>query len=480
MDLMLAGYLLDPASDCHQVEEALRQCIGMELAGRETLIGKGKRQVSWEMVDAGWGRRAVEFAIRTILAVGGRAHHRSIFARKNYFYPDLPKGYQITQYDRPLGTGGSVSINLPGHTKEIKLRRIHLEEDAGKSLHPENGGEHTRLDFNRCGVPLIEIVTEPEIGSPKEAHAFLKKLRQIVQYLEVCSGDMERGAMRCDANISVRPEGGSDMGTRTELKNMNSIHAVEQALVYEIERQIGILREGKEIVQETRLWNETTKRTESMRGKEESEDYCYFPEPDLPALEIESAVIENIDRQLPELPDRRRMRFIREYGIPDYDASVLTESKLVANYFERAAETVPDKKLLSNWIMVEVLRVLNEKSIGIEQFTVPPTALAELITSIGSGDITGAVAKEIFNDMVDTGRSAAVIVREKNLRQISDRGRLSEIVAAVLKREARQVEIYRAGKTRLFEYFGGQVMKSTGGRANPERVRKILKEMLDG
>ncbi len=425
-------------------------------------------------------RRAVEFAVKMILAVGGRVNHHSLFARKNYFYPDLPKGYQITQYDRPLGTGGSVRIDLPEYFTEVTLRRIHVEEDAGKSLHPESGETYTRLDFNRCGVPLIEIVTEPEIASPQEAHAFLKKLRRIVQYLGIGSGDMEKGALRCDANISMRPKTGSDLGVRTELKNMNSIHAIEKALAYEIERQTGILRQGNEIIQETRLWNETTKQTESMRGKEESGDYRYFPEPDLPPLIIALELIESIGRQIPELPDRRRERLAQDYGIPDYDATVLTESKPIADYFEQVAATVTNRRLASNWIMVEVMRVLNEKNIGIEEFSLAPEALAELITFIESNAISGSIAKEIFNEMVDTGRPAAVIVEEKNLRQISDENKLTEIIDAVLMQEAQQVELYRGGRTRLFDYFIGQVMKTTGGRADPELVRRILKEKLHG
>lgn len=424
--------------------------------------------------------RAVEMAVKMILAVGGRVNRQSLFARKNYFYPDLPKGYQITQYDQPLGAGGSVRIDLPEYTKDIPLTRIHLEEDAGKSLHPEHGENGTRLDFNRCGVPLIEIVTEPDIASPEEAHAFLRKLRQIVQYLEICSGDMEKGALRCDANISIRPETGSDLGVRTELKNMNSIRAVERALKCEIERQTVMLRQGHEIIQETRLWDETTRQTEPMRGKEESEDYRYFPEPDLPPLIVPPDLIENVRRQIPELPDRRRDRLVQDYAIPDYDAAVLTESKAVADYFERLASSVTDAKIAANWVMGEVLRVLNEGNITIDEFAVAPEALAELVNLIVSNVITGSVAKEIFDEMVDTGLSAGVIVDEKNLRQISDDNRLTEIVDNVLRQEAQQVELYRNGKTRLFDYFVGQVMKASEGRANPELVRRILKEKLDG
>jgi len=425
-------------------------------------------------------KRAVEFAVKMILAVGGKVNPVSVFARKNYFYPDLPKGFQISQYDRPIGTGGSIRIDLPNYSKEIAITRIHLEEDAGKSLHPEQGEEHTRLDFNRCGVPLIEIVTEPEISSPEEAHAFLKKLRQVVQYLEICSGDMEKGALRCDANISIRPISDPDMGVRTELKNMNSIHAVERALLYEIQRQTDLILRREEVTQETRLWDEGTKRTESMRGKEESEDYRYFPEPDLPSLIIAPDLIEEVRQRIPELPDRRRERLAQDYGIPDYDAAVLTESKPIADYFENVAAHVTDAKAAANWMMVEVLRVLNEGNITIQKFALAPESLAELVDLVVSNVITGAVAKEIFNEMVDTGRSAGVIIEEKNLRQISDENQLIEIVDAVLGQEATQVDQYRNGKSRLFDYFVGQVMKATGGRANAELVRTILKEKLHG
>ncbi len=425
-------------------------------------------------------KRAAAFAVKMILAVGGRVNRQSLFARKNYFYPDLPKGYQISQYDQPLGIGGSVRIDLPEYSKDVPLIRIHLEEDAGKSIHPEHGENHTRLDFNRCGVPLIEIVTQPEIASPQEAHVFLRKLRQIVQYLEICSGDMEKGALRCDANVSIRPNSGSELGVRTELKNMNSIHAVERALTYEIERQTETIRHGDEIVQETRLWNETTRATEPMRGKEESDDYRYFPEPDLPSLIIESDYIENIRRKIPEMPDQRRNRIMREYGIPEYDAAVLTESKAVADYYELVAAVATDNKLAANWMMGEVLRVLNESAVSIDEFAVKPKELAELVNLVVSNVITGSVAKEIFSEMVDTGRPAAVIVDEKNLRQISDAKSLTEIVDAVLRQEARQVESYRHGKTRLFDYFVGQVMKATKGRANPEMVRRILEGKLHG
>lgn len=373
-----------------------------------------------------------------------------------------------------------MTVTLAGRTKNIRLIQLHLEEDAGKSLHPESGEDYSRIDFNRCGVPLIEIVTEPDIASPQEAHAFLTKLKQIMQYLEICSGDMEKGALRCDANVSMRPGGRREHGIRTELKNLNSFRAVERALICEIDRQSRLLDEGKRIEQETRLWNETSRRTEPMRGKEMSEDYRYFPEPDLPPLVIEKARIAGIRDDLPELPDHRRARMAREYGIPAYDAAVLTEAKAVADYFERAASKTADRKLLSNWVMVEVLHVANEFNIGLEEFVVTPDMLGEMIHFLETKTITGKMAKEIFQEMVDTGRSAGVIIRERELRRISERDQLTGIVDEVLAEESEQAQKYKQGKTKLFEFFVGQVMKKTGGKADPALTRQMLEEKLDG
>ncbi len=423
---------------------------------------------------------AVDMALKMILAVGGDVKRHSRFSRKNYFYPDLPKGYQISQYDQPLSIGGAVTVTLPDHEKNIRLIRIHLEEDAGKSLHPETGEDHTRIDFNRCGIPLIEIVTEPDIGSPQEAHAFLVKLKQIMQYLEICSGDMEKGALRCDANVSLRPKGDREHGIRTELKNLNSFRAVERALTYEIERQAHLLDKGMRIEQETLLWNEATRQTEPMRGKEMSEDYRYFPEPDLPPLVIEEKRITGIRNDIPELPDHRRARMEKEYGIPAYDAAVLAGTKAVADYFEEAASGISDRKSLSNWVMVEVLHVVNESNIDIAEFAVTPDMLSELIHYLETKTVTGKMAKEIFQEMVDTGRSAGVIIREKELRRISDRDQLAGIINEILAEESEQAEKYKQGKTKLFEFFVGQVMKRTGGKADPRMTRQILEEKLDG
>ena len=424
-------------------------------------------------------RRAVEHAVMMILAVGGQVQHRSLFARKNYFYPDLPKGYQISQYDRPIGIGGKVSIDLGGRVKDVHLSRIHLEEDAGKLLHPESGEDYSRIDFNRCGVPLLEIVTEPQIESPQEAHAFLDRLRQIVQYLGICSGDMEKGALRCDANVSLR-RGRNVVGVRTELKNLNSFRAVQRALEYEVERQGIILSSGGDVIQETRLWNESTAATEPMRGKEESEDYRYFPEPDLPSLQIDPHWVEEIGKRLPPLPEERRMRLMHDYGLSEYDAGILTESKSLADYYESVASLASDKRLAAHWVMGEILAAVKTQKADMSDFNVTPEMLAELLASIESGIITGTMAKEIFQEMVDTGRRATVIIRAKGLRQVADEGSLAATVDEVLSHYQDQVEKYRAGKGTVFDFFVGRVMAKTEGRANPQVVRRILKEKLDG
>lgn len=425
-------------------------------------------------------KRAVEYAIKMILAVGGEVKYHSVFARKNYFYPDLPKGYQISQYDRPIGVGGKVHIDLKDYSKTISIARIHLEEDAAKLLHPEHGEGETRIDFNRCGVPLIEIVSKPDIRTPHEARAYLNKMKQVLRYLNVCSGDMEKGALRCDANVSLRLRGSEGFGIRTELKNLNSFKAVEKALTYEIERQAKILESGGVVSQATMLWDENRQKTELMRGKEESEDYRYFPEPDLINLEIDEKWIEDIKSSLPELPDAKMNRIVKEYGIPRYDAAVLTDSPEPADYFEEVAMGVGDKKLASNWVMVELLRVVRERKADIRSFVVKPEMLAELLQNIESGIISQKMAKEIFEEMVNTGKRAAAIIDEKGLKQITDKDELSCAVGIVLNAQKDQVEKYKGGKTGLFEFFVGQVMKETEGKANPRVVRDILKEKLDG
>ncbi len=425
-------------------------------------------------------KRAVEYAVKMILAVGGEVKFHSVFARKNYFYPDLPKGYQISQYDRPIGVGGKVHIELEDYSKTIGIARIHLEEDAAKLLHPEHGEGETRIDFNRCGIPLIEIVSKPDIRTPREARAYLNKLKQVLRYLSICSGDMEKGALRCDANVSLRLRGSEGFGIRTELKNLNSFKAVEKALTYEIERQAEILESGGAVSQATMLWDENRQKTRPMRGKEESEDYRYFPEPDLVNLEIDKEWIDDIKLSPPELPDVKMNRIVKEYGIPRYDAAVLTDLPELADYFEAVAKGVKDKKLASNWVMVELLRVIRERKADIRSFAVNPEMLAELLQNIESGIISRKMAREIFEEMVNTGRRAAAIIDKKELRQITDKDELVSAVEIILNAQKDRVEKYKGGKTALFEFFVGQVIKETGGKADPQVVRSILKEKLNG
>lgn len=425
-------------------------------------------------------RRAVEFAMKMILAVDGRVNHESIFARKNYFYPDLPKGYQISQFDRPIGEEGAISFLEDGVEKSIGLIRIHLEEDAGKSFHPEyaHDDEATWIDLNRCGVPLIEIVSKPDIRSPKQAVLYLSRLRQTLEYLQVCTGNMEEGALRCDANVSIRPVGETKLGTRTEVKNLNSIRSVERALTYEIERQTKLVESGGMVQQQTLLWDEKAQSAHPMRSKEESSDYRYFPDPDLLPLRITKAWIDEVRKSLPELPAARGSRLARQYSIPAYDATVLTEDRALADYYEETVALFKDGKKVSNWIMTEVLRVLKDKLISIDQFTVRPAALAEMFSLVEDGTISGKMAKEVFEQMVATGKSANELVAESGATQISGDDALIPIIEAVISENAGQVEEYRGGKASLFGFFVGQTMKRSQGRANPKRVNELLKERL--
>ncbi|HUU29830.1 MAG TPA: Asp-tRNA(Asn)/Glu-tRNA(Gln) amidotransferase subunit GatB, partial [archaeon] len=423
---------------------------------------------------------AVAMAVKTALAFRATLHGQSILARKNYFYPDLPKGYQISQYERPFSTGGYVEARLEdGTVKRIKLIRIHLEEDAGKSLHTitESG---TAVDLNRCGTPLIEIVSEPDIRSSAEAYAFLYRLRQTLLYLGVCDGNMEEGSLRCDANISVRKQGTGKFGTRTEVKNLNSFRGVERAINYEVERQISVLESGGTVEQETLLWDADKQVVRSMRTKEEANDYRYFPDPDLLPLVIERSWIEEIKKSLPELPGEREIRFVSQYGLPAYDANVLTATREVADYFEEtvgfSASTEPKK--VSNWIMSEVLAVLSEKNIEITRLAVKPAQLAELFALMNENTISGKIAKQVFEEMCRTGRSAGEIVRAKGLVQISDEGALKAIVERVLENNPGQVQEYKSGKEKVFGFFVGQVMKETRGKANPQLVNELLREAL--
>jgi aspartyl-tRNA(Asn)/glutamyl-tRNA(Gln) amidotransferase subunit B len=425
-------------------------------------------------------RRAVEFAIKTALACHGEVAPRCRFARKNYFYPDMPKNYQISQYDEPLVVGGYVEIPTPEGLKRIGLVRIHLEEDVGKSIHGENLDDPraSYVDFNRSGVPLMEIVSRPELSSPEEAKLYLQKLRTILQYLDVCDGNMEEGSLRCDANVSLRPWGSRQFGTKVEIKNMNSFRHVQRALEYEVKRQAKALEEGEKLVQETRLWDATRGLTRSMRSKEFAHDYRYFPEPDLVPLATTHEWVEDIRRTLPELPDARMRRFVTEYSIPEYDASVLTSSKALADYYEACIKHYPKPKVVSNWIMVELLRALNRDAIEVEQSRVTPEHLAELFQLVDDGTISSTMAKTVFDAMYETGKPASVIVKEKQLRQISDESSLLAAVEQVLADNPKELDEFRAGREKLLSFFMGQVMKATQGKANPQAVNKLLRERL--
>ncbi len=423
--------------------------------------------------------KVVEYALKAALATNCKIAPFSIFARKNYFYPDLPKGYQISQYERPLAEKGWLEVEVEEGEKKIGITRIHLEEDAGKLIHDEGAkGAFSYVDFNRTGVPLLEIVSEPDIRDPEEASEYLRKLRDILRYLEVCDGNMEEGSFRCDANISVRQKGEKRMGVKAEVKNMNSFRFVQRALEYEIGRQKGILEEGGEIVQETRLWEESRGITISMRGKEEAHDYRYFPEPDLIPLKIEPSWIERVKESLPELPGERKERFIREYQLPPYDAELITGTKALADYYEQCVKLYSKTKIVSNWLMGEVLGRLKSEGQEVEQCPVTPELLAGMLNLIDKGTISGKMAKEVFNQIWDSGRSAEEIVKEKGLVQVSDAVEIEQMVDKVLADSPAEVEQYRAGKDKLLGFFVGQVMKASEGKANPRMVNEILKKRL--
>lgn len=427
-------------------------------------------------------RKAVEFAIRLGLATHCRIAPFSLFARKNYFYPDLPKGYQISMYEHPLAENGFIEITIDGKKKKIRIIRIHMEEDAGKLKHGETPEKspYSYVDFNRTGVPLVEIVSGPDIRSPQEAGEYLRRLRAILQYLEICTGDMEKGTFRCDANVSVRPVGQTGFGTRTELKNMNSFKHVEKALEYEIRRQIELLRSGEEVIQETRLFDASTGMTVSMRGKEEAHDYRYFPDPDLVPLRIDERWIEEIRASLPELPDKKRERFIHQYQIPEYDAEILTSTKAMAHYFEETVSLFPEPKTVSNWIMVELLRELKRDEREIDQCPITPKHLAGMLWLIKNGMISGKIAKDVFEEMYRTGEEAEKIVRERGWIQILDRGEIERAIEQVMETCSKQVEEYRKGKEKIFGFLVGEVMKQTKGKANPQLVNELLRKRLKG
>jgi aspartyl-tRNA(Asn)/glutamyl-tRNA(Gln) amidotransferase subunit B len=425
-------------------------------------------------------RRAVELATRAALALGCEVHPRSIFARKNYFYPDLPKGYQISQYDRPLATQGAIGFTSGGRAVTVGITRVHIEEDAGKSLHDvtADSSRWTHLDFNRSGVPLIEIVTEPDLRSAADAAEAFSRVREVLVALGVNDGNMEEGSLRCDANVSVRPVGESAFGVKTELKNLNSFRHVQRAIEFEIERHVQARRDGTPLVQETRLFDPATNRTTVMRTKEEADDYRYFPEPDLPPLALDPGWIERIRETLPELPEARRRRFVEQYHLPEYDAGVLTQSMALADYFERVAAGAGNPKAASNWVMGALTAKLNETRGSIEDAPLLPDALAELIVLIDNGSVTGPIAKEVFEKMFASGRRAAEIVEADGLAKIDDPAAIDRIVAEVLDGHAGPVAEYRAGKTKTFGFLVGQVMKATAGKADPARVHEAVKRVL--
>lgn len=422
-------------------------------------------------------RRVVDYTLKMALATYCKISRFSLFARKNYFYPDLPKGYQISQYELPIAKNGYIDIQINSKIKRIGIVRIHMEEDAGKLIHDEYKPV-SYVDFNRTGIPLIEIVSEPDIQTSEEAGEYLKKLRQILRYLDICDGDMEKGSFRCDANISLRPTGTPGFGTKTELKNMNSFKSVQRALEYEIKRQRSILEEGGEIIQETRLWDATQGVTLSMRGKEEAHDYRYFPDPDLVPIVIDPELIEKIRDNLPELPDTKRKRFVIQYKIPEYDAGVLTTSKTLADYFETVCKEFPQPKAVSNWIMSELLRELKRDQKEIEQCPVKPASLASLLKMVENDTISGKIAKTVFEEMYMTGKDPESIVKEKGLVQISDDSVILRYVEEVIRDNPEQVQAYKKGKEKLFGFFIGEVMKRSRGKANPKLVNEILKERL--
>ncbi|MFI5294481.1 MAG: Asp-tRNA(Asn)/Glu-tRNA(Gln) amidotransferase subunit GatB [Thermodesulfovibrionales bacterium] len=422
-------------------------------------------------------KKALEFAIRTGLATNCTISSYSRFARKNYFYPDLPKGYQISQYEHPICELGFIDVVVDGETRRIGITRIHMEEDAGKNIH-EGGGNYSFVDLNRAGVPLMEIVSEPDIRSPKEASEYMKKLRAILRYLGVCDGNMEEGSLRCDANVSVRPVGQKEFGTRAEVKNINSFRFVEKAVEYEIKRQIKVVEEGGKIVQETRLWDSARGITESMRSKEEAHDYRYFPEPDLVPIIAERKWIDEIRAGLPELPDARKGRFVSEYGIPEYDADLLTAEKTVAAWFEDAVKAGGQAKAVSNWMMGDLMRLLNEENTSLEECPMKPAQLAEMLKLVDKGTISGKIAKTVFEEMYRTGKDAGEIVKEKGLVQISDESEIEKAVDEVIAGHPQEAGRFRSGDEKLLGFFVGQVMKTTKGKANPKMLNELLKKKL--
>jgi len=440
------------------------------------------------LVDLGYpgvlpvlNREAVRMAVKFGLAIGANVARRSVFARKNYFYPDLPKGYQISQYELPVVSGGRVEILLEeGTRKTVGVTRAHLEEDAGKSLH-EGLGRMSGIDLNRAGTPLLEIVSEPDMRSAREAIAYMKKIHTLVRYLEICDGNMQEGSFRCDANVSVRPKGAREFGTRCEIKNLNSFRFVERAINHEVERQVELIEGGGKVVQETRLYDSDRGETRPMRSKEEANDYRYFPDPDLLPLALDEAFVDGVRKDLPELPDEKAARFAREHGLSDYDAGVLTASREMAAFYESVVAAVGgEPKLAANWVMGELSGFLNRDNLEIGESRVSAAALAGLLRRMVDGTVSGKLAKDVFASMWDEGREADAVIEAKGLKQITDGGAIEKAIAEVLAANPRQLADYRAGKDKLFGFFVGQVMKATAGKANPAQVNELLKRMLAG
>lgn len=423
-------------------------------------------------------RKVVEYTVLMGLATNCKINEKSIFARKNYFYPDLPKGYQISQYEEPICEFGKVTIELKdGSKKEIGITRIHMEEDAGKSIH--DVGDDTMIDLNRTGTPLMEIVSEPDLRSAEEAVLYLNKLKQVLTYLGICDGNMDEGSLRCDANISIRLKGETRLGTKAEVKNMNSFRNVEKAIEYEIERQIDIIENGGKIIQQTLLWNAELNQVFPMRTKEEAHDYRYFPDPDLMPIIVDDNWRKEISLALPELPDARRNRFIEQYKLPNYDAQILTSSRELADYYEAVLLETHDFKIASNWVMTDALKIVNEKKISVKEFSVTPQNLGKLVSLISKNIISGKIAKEIFLDMVEKDTDPETIIRDKNLVQISDTSELENTIIKILDANQKDVQDYLGGKEKAIGFFVGKIMQETKGRANPQLVNVLLKKKLE-
>lgn len=422
-------------------------------------------------------KKVVEYSIKTGLALGCRINKKSIFSRKNYFYPDLPKGYQISQYDQPICENGKLKFTVAGQEKTVNIVRAHMEEDAGKSTHQ---GDCTLINLNRAGIPLLEIVSGPEMHKPEEAAEYARSIRQIVRYLDVCDGNLEEGSMRCDCNVSIRKMGSETLGTKVEIKNINSFRFVEKAIEYEINRQIDCLERNEKIIQETRLWDPDKNKTFSMRTKEDAQDYRYFPDPDLLPVYITEEIITKYKAEIPELPQARAKRFMVSHGLPEQDAIVLTSEKALADYYEQVVSQCNNHKAASNWIMSELMRELNASGITVSDSPMSPKSLGELIGLVDSGKISGKIAKTVFLDMWQTKKSAEEIIASKGLSQISDRSSIEKIIDEVLAQNPDQVAEYRAGKAKIFGFFVGAVMKASKGQANPDMVNEILTAKLKG